>query len=160
VGETLALELVAANDTCDETLEFENCFHTYFHVGDIAAVGITGLQNAAYLDNAAGGNGARKVQTEAVLRILRETNSLYLDTANAVEIRDDAFKRTIRVDKFHSQSTVVWNPWTTQKLPDDFDPAEHQQMVCVEAGNIKQNKIALAPGKSSSLKVVLSTRGN
>ena len=57
-----------------------------------------------------------------------------------------SFNRTIRIEKSGSNSTVVWNPWTTQKLPDDFDPAEHKNMVCVESGNVKQNKISLAPG--------------
>jgi D-hexose-6-phosphate mutarotase len=42
-------------------------------------------------------------------------------------------------------------------LPDDFDPAEHRLMVCVESGNVKQNKISLAPGRSAALKVVLSS---
>jgi D-hexose-6-phosphate mutarotase len=72
-----------------------------------------------------------------------------------VEIRDEQLQRTIRVEKFNSQSTVVWNPWTTQKMPDDFGPAEYRQMVCVESGNVKQNKLSLAPGATSSLKVVL-----
>jgi D-hexose-6-phosphate mutarotase len=62
------------------------------------------------------------------------------------------------VEKSGSQSTVVWNPWTTQKLPDDFDPAEFRQMVCVESGNVKQNKLSLAPGRSATLKVELRTR--
>jgi D-hexose-6-phosphate mutarotase len=150
VGEMLTMELVATNESCAGTLEFENCLHTYFHVGDIGAVSIAGLQGTAFLDNAAGGNGERKIP--------KETNRIYLDTASAVEIRDKEFKRIIRVEKFNSQSTVVWNPWTTQKLPDDFDPAEHAQMVCVESGNVKQNKISLAPGKSSSLKVVIGSR--
>ena len=159
VADSLTMELAASNDSCDETLEIENCLHNYFNVGDIGAVSITGLQNVAYLDNATGGNGERKVQSESVLRIPSETNSIYLDTTGTVEIRDDVFKRIIRVEKQNSHSTVVWNPWTTQKLPDDFDPAEHKNMVCVEAGNVKQNKISLTPGKSSSLKVVLSSRG-
>jgi len=158
VAHTLAMELAATNAAPGSTLEIENCLHSYFNVGDIGAVSIAGLQNTAFLDFAADGNGARKVQTEPVLHIPRETNRTYLDTAGVVEIRDESLRRTIRVAKHHSQSTVVWNPWTTQKLPDDFDPAEHQHMVCVESGNVKQNKISLPPGKSSSLKVVLSTR--
>jgi len=160
VAGTLTLELAATNDACGDALEVENCLHTYFHVGDIAEVGITGLQNTAYLDTAAGANGVRKVQPEAVLAIPRETNRTYLDTAAPVEIRDDHFKRTIRVEKFNSRSTVVWNPWTTQKLPDDFDPAEHRQMVCVESGNVRQNQLSVGPGQSARLKVVLSTRPN
>jgi glucose-6-phosphate 1-epimerase len=157
VSDTLTMELIAANDSCDETLEIENCLHTYFHVANIGAVSISGLQGGLFLDNAASGNGERKIQAEAALRITRETNRIYLDTTAAVEIRDESLKRTIRVEKSGSHSTVVWNPWTTQKLPDDFDPAEHQHMVCVESGNVKQNKISLAPGKTAALKVVLSS---
>jgi glucose-6-phosphate 1-epimerase len=157
VSDTLTMELIVANDGCDDPLEIENCLHTYFHVGDIGAVSIDGLRGAHYLDNAAGGNGELKTQTESPLRIAKETNRLYLDTTSAVEIRDENLKRTIRVEKFNSNSTVVWNPWTTQKLPDDFDPAEHKHMVCVESGNVKQDKISLAPGKTSALKVILSS---
>ena len=157
VADTLTMELIATNDGCDETLEIENCLHTYFHVGDIGAVSITGLQSAPFDDNAAGGNGARKVENDSILRITKETNRVYPDNTATVEVRDDSFKRTIRVEKINSKSTVVWNPWTTQKLPDDFDPAEHKHMVCVESGNVKQNKILLAPGKTAALKVVLSS---
>jgi len=157
VSDKLTMELIAVNDGCDDPLEIENCLHTYFHVGDISAVSIDGLRGAHYLDNAAGGNGELKTQNESSLRIPKETNRLYLDTTSAVEIHDEIFKRTIRVEKSNSNSTVVWNPWTTQKLPDDFDPAEHEHMICVESGNVKQNKISLAPGKASALKVILSS---
>jgi D-hexose-6-phosphate mutarotase len=30
-------------------------------------------------------------------------------------------------------------------------------MVCVESGNVKQNKILLPPGKTTALKVVVSS---
>jgi D-hexose-6-phosphate mutarotase len=157
VSDKLTMELIATNDSGDETLEIENCLHTYFQVVDIGAVSITGLKGASYIDNAGDGLGALKTDGEPVLHITKETNRLYRDTVSTVEIRDDSFKRTIRVEKSNSNSTVVWNPWTTQKLPDDFDPAEHKHMVCVESGNVKQNKISLAPGKTSELKVVLSS---
>jgi glucose-6-phosphate 1-epimerase len=157
VADTLTMELIATNNSADQTLEIENCLHTYFQVGDIGAISITGLQGASYVDNAGDGHGALKTDGEPVLRIARETNRLYQDTAVPVEIRDESLKRTIHVEKSNSNSSVVWNPWTTQKLPDDFDPAEHARMVCVEAGNIKRNKISLAPGKSSALKVKLSS---
>lgn len=156
VSDRLTMELIATNNS-PAALEIENCLHTYFHVGDIGAVSIAGLQSAPFLDNAVGGNGARKVENDLVLRITKETNRVYPNHAGTVEIRDEKFRRTIRVEKSGSNSTVVWNPWTTQKLPDDFDPAEHKQMVCVESGNVKQNRISLAPGKTSALKVILSS---
>jgi glucose-6-phosphate 1-epimerase len=157
VSDTLTMELIAANDGCDEPLEIENCLHTYFHVGDIGAVSIDGLRGAHYLDNAAGGNGELKTQSESPLRIPKETNRLYLDTTSAVEIRDENLGRVIRVEKSGSNSTVVWNPWTTQKMPEDWSVSEHLNMVCVESGNVKQNKISLAPGTNSALKVILSS---
>jgi D-hexose-6-phosphate mutarotase len=97
------------------------------------------------------------MENDPFLRIKKETNRIYPDNTRAVEIRDAHLKRTVRVEKFNSKSTVVWNPWTTQNLPDDFDPAEHRHMICVESGNVKQDKISLAPGESSALKVNLSS---
>ena len=157
VADTLTMELVTANDSCDETLEIETCLHTYFHVGDIGAVSVHGLEGAAYLNFAEGDNGVPRPAESFPIRFNRETNRTYVDTTSTVEIRDEILKRIIRVEKSGSHSTVVWNPWTTQKLPDDFDPAEHKKMVCVESGNVKQNKLSLAPGKSSALKVILSS---
>ena len=103
------------------------------------------------------GNGVPFPAESFPIRINRETNRTYCGTTATVEVRDENLKRTIRVEKFNSQSTVVWNPWTTQKMPDDFDPAEHKHMICVESGNVKQNKISLAPGKTTALKVMLSS---
>lgn len=157
VGETLAMELIATNESCGETFEIENCLHTYFHVSDISAVALDGLQGAPFNDFARGANGASLPASHDVLRITEETNRVYPNHTGTMKICDEKFKRIISVVKFNSQSTVVWNPWTTQKLPDDFDPAEHAQMVCVESGNVKQNKLALGAGKAAALKVVLSS---
>jgi glucose-6-phosphate 1-epimerase len=157
VSDKLTMELIATNESPDKTLEIEDCLHTYFHVGDIAQVSLTGLQGAPFLDFAAGATGSQKQENDPRLHITKETNRVYPDSTGTVEIHDARLKRTIHVEKFNSKSTVVWNPWTTQKLPDDFDPAEHKNMVCVESGNVKQNKISLAPGKSSALKVVVSS---
>jgi len=156
VAEQLTLELLATNES-KQTMEIENCLHTYFHVGDIGQISLAGLQGAPFDDFAAGAAGARQVENDSMLRIAKETNRVYPDNSATVEIRDEQLQRVIRVEKFNSQSTVVWNPWTTQKMPDDFGPAEYRQMVCVESGNVKQNKIPLAPGKTSSLRVKLSS---
>jgi glucose-6-phosphate 1-epimerase len=158
VSDLLTMELITANRSPDRPFEFENCLHTYFAVGDIRQVSLTGLQATPFLDHAAGAVGARRDGEDSPLCITKETNRVYLGTTSAVEIRDENLKRTIRVEKFNSRSTVVWNPWTTQKMPDDFDPAEHQRMVCVESGNVKQNKLLLPAGQTAALKVVFSSR--
>jgi D-hexose-6-phosphate mutarotase len=157
VADTLTMELSTTNTSTDKTLEIEDCLHTYFLVADIGAVSITGLQGASYLDNSGEGKGERKTDSDAVLKITKETNRLYLNTTSVVEVRDEKIQRKIRIEKWNSKSTVVWNPWTTQKMPDDFNSANHKDMVCVESGNIKENKISLAPGQTSNLKVVISS---
>ena len=157
VADRLTMELTTANLSPDQPLEFENCLHTYLAVGDIAQISIAGLQGAPFLDFAAGAGGARKAPGDSLLRITGETNRVYLDSTVPVEVRDEYHRRIIRVEKSNSRSTVVWNPWTTQKMPDDFDPTEHRRMLCVESGNVKQNKLVLPPGQTTTLKAVLTS---
>ena len=155
IADTLTMELETTNESCDNAVEFEECLHTYLHVGSIGLVSITGLESAAYLNFAEGDNGVHKPAEPAPIKIVRETNRTYIDTTSTVEIRDERLKRVIRVEKANSKSTVVWNPWTTQKMPEDWAVNDCADMVCVESGNVKQNKVSLAPGKSTALKVLL-----
>jgi glucose-6-phosphate 1-epimerase len=154
VSDRLTMELTATNNS-SAAMEIENCLHTYFHVGDIGGVMIRGLKGVRFLDKT--DKGAEKLETHDALPIVAETNRVYHDTPGTMEIVDAKFRRTVRVEKSGSKDTVVWNPWTTQIMP-DFDPAEHKHMVCVESGNVGRNKISLAPGKTTALKVVLSSK--
>ena len=156
VSEELMLQLIVTNQAKDEPLVFENCFHTYFEVGDVTAVSVHGLQAVSYLDKVA--NFARRTDTEEAIRFASEVDRIYLDTAGPVEILDPRLGRRIRIQKQGSNSTVVWNPWIakSQQMP-DFGNDEYQRMVCVECGNVATNEITLAPGRSSTLTVRLST---
>lgn len=154
VNEALTLELVVTNKSSDAKLEFEECLHTYFAVEDIAATTIVGLKGMSYLDKVA--NFEKKTETHDAIRITSEVDRVYLNATGPVEIRDARLVRVIRVEKEHSASTVVWNPWTgkAQEMP-DFGSEEYHKMVCVESGNVNANKVVLAPGKTSRLKVKL-----
>jgi len=156
VDQALTLQLVVTNSSRDEPFTFENCLHTYFEVGDIRAVSISGLKGSSYLDKVA--NFSRKTEMEEAIRISSEVDRIYLDTTDPVEIRDTRLGRRIRVDKSGSASTVVWNPWIikAQQMP-DFGNEEYQRMVCVESGNVASNSIKLPPGESSTLLVKLSS---
>jgi len=156
VNEGLTLELVVTNNSSDSKLEFEECLHTYFSVEDIAAVSIEGLKGISYLDKVT--NFAKKMEKDEAIRISSEVDRVYLDAPGTVDIRDARLGRVIRVAKKHSASTVVWNPWIAkaQQMP-DFGNDEYQRMVCVESGNVNVNKVVLGPGKSSKMKVKLST---
>jgi glucose-6-phosphate 1-epimerase len=156
ISDQLTMELTVANLSRTENLIFENCLHTYFAIGDIAGVEITGLTRTTYIDKV--DNFTTKLESAAAVQISSETDRIYLDTAEPVEIHDSRLHRKIRVEKIGSASTVIWNPWAAKaKQMSDFVDGEYKQMVCVEAGNVAQNKITVAPGKSASLKVILST---
>ena len=155
VGQTLTVELVVTNDSNKEPVTFENCLHTYFLVGDIGAVSVAGLKGTSYLDKVDG--FARKKERAEHLKITGETDRIYLDTAAALEIHDAGLGRRVRVEKTGSLSTVVWNPWVEKaQQMSDFGNDEFRQMICVESGNIADNKITLPAGKTSRLKTELS----
>ncbi len=155
VGKTLCAKLTITNHSQDQDFTFENCLHTYFHIGDIGAISITGLKGADYLDKT--DNFARKTEYAEHIKISRETDRIYLDTTAPVEIHDSKLGRRIRIEKSGSHSTVVWNPWVdkSQEMP-DFGGDEFQRMVCVESGNVAENRLTLPAGKSSTLQVEIS----
>lgn len=156
VSESLILQLVVANKSRDEEFAFEDCLHTYFEVGDITAISIVGLKGLDYLDKVE--NFARKTETGNAIRFSSEVDRVYLDATGKVEILDPRLGRKILIEKKGSLSTVVWNPWImkSQQMP-DFGNEEYGQMVCVESGNVSLNSLTLAPAKSASLTVKLST---
>lgn len=156
IGETLSLELSVANTAPDRALVCEPCLHTYFAVGDINAVEVSGLRGADYLDSL--DNSARKTEIDPVIRIAAEVDRTYVDTTAAVEIVDRKLQRRIRVAKEGSRSTVVWNPWIakSQRMP-DFGNEEYLEMICVESGNVRANRLEVAPGTTATMKVVLSS---
>lgn len=156
VCETLRVELIVTNKAENE-LKFENCLHTYFAVGGIGAVKVTGLMGVSYLDQLE--NFTRKTETNESISIASEVDRIYLDTSHTVEIHDASLRRIVRVEKKGSAATVVWNPWTAKsKAMQDFGDDEYKQMICVESGNVAENAVKLPPGQTSKLILRLSSR--
>ncbi len=155
VAEKLTMELRVENSSAQDFI-FEDCLHTYFSVGDVAQVSITGLKGHEYLDKVE--NFARKLETNDAIKITSEVDRVYLNATGTVEIHDAKLRRKILVEKSGSASAVIWNLWIDKaKAMTDFGDDEYKEMVCVESGNVGESKISLAPGKTASLKVVLST---
>jgi D-hexose-6-phosphate mutarotase len=155
VAQTLTCELLITNKS-QQNFTFEDCLHTYFRIGDIDQISVTGLKGVAYLDQME--EFARKKETNDEIKITCETDRIYLDTESAVEINDANLKRRIHIVKSGSRSTVLWNPWIEKsKRMADFGDDEFHKMVCVESCNVSENKRTLAPGETSSLKIDLIT---
>ncbi len=156
VGEMLKAEFVVRNSSKERNFSFEECLHTYFHVGAIDKVSVVGLKGTAYLDKTE--NYSRKQESADQIIIDREVDRTYVNTAATVEILDRALNRKIIVEKQNSRTTVVWNPWIERaRQMADLGDEEYKNMVCVESGNAGENKIELKPGEKSSMKISLSS---
>lgn len=154
VGSSLIMELGVRN-TGDTPFTFETCLHTYFQIGDIRQLRVSGLQGSPYHDQLL---DAEFTETADAIRFSAETDRTYQDTAATVAIIDPVLDRGIIVSKTGSKSTVVWNPWIakSQRMP-DFGDDEYLRMVCVESGNVSENSVTLAPGEEALLTVEVSS---
>jgi glucose-6-phosphate 1-epimerase len=154
-GAELRVDLTATN-TGASPFTFEEALHTYFAVGDIAAVRITGLDGVRYADKVL--DFREDVQTGAIA-IAGETDRVYRDTRAAVDIVDPSLDRLIRVGKAHSDSTVVWNPWIEKARGlSDLRDDDWVRMVCVETCNVRASAVELLPGRSHTMTVTVSVQ--
>ncbi len=149
VGSKLKMELETRNDAA-EPLEFQEALHTYFAIGDIYRVRVSGLGGAVYIDKTDGFQ--RKRQGTDPIQIKQETDRVYVNTASTCVIGDPALGRRIMVEKSGSEATVVWNPWEEKaKTFTDMTPEDWKHMICVETANAGDHSIHLAPGASHTL---------
>ena len=156
VNQSLTLQLIITNQSRDAAFSFEDCLHTYFDVGDVTAIAISGLKGLSYIDTVAG--FVEKTETSDTLRIAGEVDRIYPNSTGTVAIFDPRLSRKILVEKQGSASTVVWNPWIAKarRMP-DFGDEEFERMICVESGNVASNRINLPAGGSATLTVKLSS---
>ncbi|MHB1352605.1 MAG: dihydroxy-acid dehydratase [Thiobacillus sp.] len=156
VGERLEMRLTTTN-TGETPIEIGEALHTYFHISDIGAVSVEGLQGD-YHDKVE--NFARKTQRGAVT-FAGEVDRVYVDTPAECVIVDPGLKRRIRIAKSGSRSTIVWSPWAAKAeqmgdLGQGKSGAGWREMVCVESGNAMDNVVTVAPGASHTLAVAYS----
>lgn len=153
VGSTLQMELVTRN-TGDTPFCISEGFHTYFRVGDIERTTIAGLDNCEYLDKASNAAGLKQ---QGPVSFSGETDRVYLNSAATCSIDDPVLRRSIRVAKGNSASTVVWNPWSEkEKTFADMATGEYTEMLCLETVNVGPVEITVAPGARHSLAASIS----
>lgn len=153
VGKALRVELVTRN-TGKAPFVLGEALHTYFHIGDVSKMKITGLEGCDYLDKV--GGTARKIQEGAIV-IESEVDRVYLNTSADCLIEDSGLKRRIRVAGQNARSAVVWNPWVEKAdKMGDFGPEGHRGMVCVETANAVENVVTVKPGEEHRLVAIYS----
>jgi glucose-6-phosphate 1-epimerase len=149
VGETLRMEMATENTGSSE-FTIGEALHTYFQIGDIGTVRVTGLAGCDYWDKVGGSTLKQQV---GAITFSGETDRVYINTAAECIIEDDKLRRRIHVAKSGSLSTVVWTPWTEKaaKMGDMGQPDGWREMVCVESVNAIDNVVKVAAGARHTL---------
>ena len=136
-------------------IEFEEAVHTYLAVSDVRDAEVTGLENTPYLDKVDAMQ--RKLQAAEPIRIVGETDRVYLGTRTACVLHDLGLSRKVVVEKTGSDTTVVWNPWIAKaKAMADFGDDEWPAMLCIETANVGESAITLPPGATHTMRAALS----
>ncbi len=143
VGDSLALSLVTRN-TGDQPFTITQALHTYFKVGDISQVAVSGLDGANYLDKV---DDFSQKQQAGEVSVSGEVDRIYLDVAAQQAIHDKVLSRTIHIESVGNKTAVVWNPWAdiTQGMA-DLDDDAYQYFICVETANAADDIIEIVAG--------------
>lgn len=154
LGAQLTITLSVTN-TSSEPWTYEEALHTYVAVGDVTTAGVSGLHGADYLDKT--DSMARKRHPAEPMRFTGEVDRIFAGHTGACVVQDPVLKRSVRVDKRGSATTVVWNPWAerARALPDLGDE-EWRHMVCVETANTGEDAVTLAPGAEHEMAATLT----
>jgi glucose-6-phosphate 1-epimerase len=147
VGERLRIALTTTN-RAPSPLSLSQAIHTYFRVGDIAAVTVDGLGGCRYR-NALTGEMLRQA---GPVRIDREVDRIYETQTAPVVLADTALGRRVGITAHGSASTVVWNPWVAKaERLGDLGPEGYRRMLCLETANAGHDSRRLAPGTGHTL---------
>ena len=151
-GKELSVELVVTN-TGRTPLCFEEALHAYFRVGNIEVTRARIPDALRYIDK----TDSHRTKTQlGDIVIASETDRVYLDTRDEIELEDPVLERRLRVAKENSRTTVAWNPWTQKAHSlSDFGDDEWGQMICVEPSNVSDFAVDLAPGQQHSMKALV-----
>lgn len=151
LGEECEIELESHGD-----YQATAALHTYFQIGDIEQVKVTGLGDS-YIDKVAGGAPAR--QTGA-LTFVGQTDRVYTRPEAFSLIKDPALQRTIEVHHHHMSDVIAWNPGVELSCSmADMTNDGYKTMVCVETGRVGKPLVA-AGEQPARLAVTFRSRKN
>jgi glucose-6-phosphate 1-epimerase len=155
LGQTLTLRLTVANPGA-APLRFEEALHSYFAVGDARQAPLLGLEGAEYVDKRDGAKA--KHAPDAPLQLSEFSDRVFRANAHPVAIEDQGNRRVIRMEKWNSETTVVWNPWPEGSASlGDLAPEDWPRFLCVEAANTATDAILLEPGPAHTMTLKIAT---
>jgi glucose-6-phosphate 1-epimerase len=103
---------------------------------------------------------SRRQPAGAPLALTKETDSVYLDVPDRLAIADPAWGRRIVIEKSGAASAIVWNPWPEKAAAmGDLGGDNWRGFVCVESGNVGDNRVTLPAGGTHTMTTRISLDG-
>ena len=145
LSETLSVSLTNINHG-DYDVSLTQALHSYFPIEDIHQLTATGFTGSKYIEFGKG----PFTQPQDDVDFSRETDRVYTDLSPVQLLHTS--KGIIEVSRENSNSAVLWNPWIdkSQRLS-RFNDDDYLSMVCLEAANVLEDQVTLAPTESHTL---------
>ena len=145
LSDSLSVSLVNTN-LGDAPINLTQALHTYFPIEDIHKLKASGFSGARYIEFGAG----PYPQAGDEVLFDRETDRVYTQLGDCQLLHTP--QGIIEVRRDNSHSAVLWNPWIEKsKRLSRFNPQDYLTMVCLEAANVLEDRVELAPGESHTL---------
>jgi len=145
LSDTLSISLININHG-DSDVSLTQALHSYFPIGDIHQLQASGFKGAKYVEFAQG----PYPQSQDHVLFNAETDRVYTDLGSVQQLHTT--DGVIEICRENSASAVLWNPWIdkSQRLS-RFNDHDYLSMVCLEAANVAEDKITLAPNTRHTL---------
>ena len=152
LGERLTIRLQNHN-LGSKPLAISQALHTYFAVRDIRQVAVQGLGGCSYHETL---EDWQLREQAGALSFSGETDRVYLQVPEHLQIVDKGWQRRIHLRTQGSQSAIVWNPWIDKaQTLSGVASAAWQQMLCIENANVLSDHLWLEPGARHRLQLEL-----
>ncbi|WP_409307773.1 D-hexose-6-phosphate mutarotase [Pectobacterium sp. B1J-3] len=146
LGKECRIELEAHGD-----YSITSALHTYFEIGDISKINISGL-GESFIDKV---NQGAQSTAQGDLVFTGRTDRIYTQPQSVSEIHDPVLNRTIEVHHTHHSDVVSWNPGAelSHTIGDMTDDG-YKTFVCVETARVSQPFVASVKSPARLISVI------
>lgn len=152
IGAALEQTLITTH-AGDAGIAFTQALHSYFAVGDVEQVSVSGVDGLRYADKLEGGRHAQAGDWRLdEPRDPGRSDCIYEDAGSRFVLTDPVGRRRITVETRGSRSLVIWNPGEAGAAAiADMPPRGWREFLCVETANAGEDVVRLVPGAEHRL---------
>lgn len=152
IGAALEQTLITTH-AGDAGIAFTQALHSYFAVGDVEQVSVSGVDGLRYADKLEGGRHAQAGDWRLdEPRDPGRSDRIYEDAGSRFVLTDPVGWRRITVETRGSRSLVIWNPGEAGAAAiADMPPRGWREFLCVETANAGEDVVRLVPGAEHRL---------